>query len=909
MKIGLPCVVLSTLITVNCYAQKKSDLSEEKIGTPIYQMKPISVQSRWAKEVSPSNVLKEYPRPQLQRNNWQNLNGLWEYAIADTSLEKPSKFDGTILVPFPIESSLSGVQKTLTADKVLWYRRTLLMPSLKVDERMILNFGAVDWYSTVYINDKEVGKHTGGYQSFSYDITDFLKSGQNEILVKVYDPTDQGANPHGKQVLKPANIYYTSSSGIWQTVWLEKVFNDHVTRLKSAPDIDKGIVKIDITTTDVRTNLILEVTAMMNGKVVSSKTKPILSNLKKNQGMLTTSMTLDIPKARLWSPDDPFLYDLSIKLTKGKNTLDEVKSYFGMRKIDIQKDEKGADRIFLNNKYTYNLGVLDQGFWPEGLYTAPTDEALSFDIKAIKSLGFNTIRKHIKVEPERWYYHADKIGLLVWQDFVNPPQSLPEGSKPIFETEVNETIEQLYNHPCIITWVLFNERWGVYDQKRLTEWVKKLDPNRLINGHSGELLYVNNELRAPSDNPWISSDMTDVHSYPNPMIPPGQPNKARVLGEFGGVGVPVPGHEWDDTQGWGYIQVTSSELKDQYSRMMEQLKELERAGLSGSIYTQPFDVEGEENGLLTYDREIVKIPVNEIRLINKKMVEETNGFRLDPNFTIANNVNPNDNDGRYAELLDKYKKGDQDSALLRRLILMAFRSKDTINAKQISADYIMHLKYPYSNENIKFINKITNTSRDKGFEIFLKHSEKVDAVLGENNAIRKVKQIISAEEIEPYKTNNSKPDWDAIEQRVTTKYGSIGEELVLGKRMLYYGLEMDPPDWKNYGKYYVLYFDKALTHPDYYINNVTWLLFQHVENVQILEYALNVMEYDIKTWDQTPQAMDTYANLLHKLKKSNEAIKWEEKALYLKKGAPDEKLFAETLQKMKSGQPTWPTNN
>jgi hypothetical protein len=900
-KINILIGLLNSII-LSCYAQNQA------IIPPNFKMAPIHMESRWAKDVDPTNALNEYPRPQLQRKKWQNLNGIWEYSITDSSSNLPTKFDGQILVPYPIESALSGVKKNLMPDQLLWYKKIIQRPIANANDRILLNFGAVDWQATIYINGKFVGDHTGGYQNFSYDVTSFLKPGNNELLVKVYDPSDQGPNPHGKQVLHPANIYYTASSGIWQTVWLEAVPTTRITHFKATPDIDKGLLDIVIGTTGKVDNTILEVTTSANGEIVNT-TKKTISTTVEHGKFASVNIQVNIPNEKLWSPDDPFLYDLTIKILKKNKTIDEVKSYFGMRKIDIQKDEKGIDRIFLNNKYTYNLGILDQGFWPEGLYTAPTDEALSFDIKTIKSLGFNTIRKHIKIEPDRWYYHADKIGVLVWQDFVNPTQDLRAGSKPIFEKEVRETMEQLHNHPSIITWVLFNERWGAYDQQRLTEWVKKNDPSRIVNGHSGELLYVDNQLREQANAPWISSDMADVHSYPDPRMPPSKPNQARVLGEFGGVGVPVPGHEWDDMQGWGYIQATPEELKNKYARMIQELKGLERAGLSASIYTQPFDVEGEENGLLTYDRSIIKIPVNEIRSLNKQLVNQTGGFSLDQNFIIASNMDLNDNDNRYEELLNQYKTGNRDSAFLRRLILIAIRKKDLDQTTNIGNDYINTLTTPFSKENLKFISNITNTTKDKGFELFIKNQEKVDDVLGASSVLMKITKIINDEEIAPAYVSKVIPNWDSIQLKLKNKYGDIGEELAMGKRMIYYGFEADSKDWKNYGKYYVLYFEKALKHPLYDINTLTWILFEHVNDPRVLEFASGVMKYAIQTWDQSPEAYDTYANLLHKINNSSEAIKWEEKALQMKKGAPDEKVYADILQKMKSGQPTWPTNN
>ncbi|RAK38596.1 UNVERIFIED_ORG: glycosyl hydrolase family 2 [Chitinophaga ginsengisegetis] len=889
---SLLCII-SNIIFAQGNERQKKPIDYEK-----YHSKPTPLVTRWAKDVTPGNTLKDYPRPQMVRKDWKNLNGLWEYAITDSNVISPFFFDGSILVPYPLESALSGVQKSLSPEKRLWYRTNISNPSLNNTERILLHFGAIDWQMVLFINNVMVGQHTGGYNSFYFDITNYLKSGDNELLIKVYDPSDKGLNPHGKQVLNPGNIYYTPSSGIWQTVWLEKVPESYIDDFKLSCNIDNNSISVNIKTTTKEKNLAIEAVVKTQGKVIATKKVPLPGE--------TADINIDIPNSHLWSPDDPFLYDLSFKLLKNKETIDSVDSYFGMRKIDIQKDTKGFDRIFLNNKYTYNLGILDQGFWPEGLYTAPTDEALEFDIKAVKAMGFNTIRKHIKIEPDRWYYHADKIGVLVWQDFVNPPHSLPDGSKPIFEGETSTTINQLFNHPCIISWVVFNERWGAYDQKRITEFVKKIDTTRIVNGHSGELLFVDNQLREPSLTPWESSDVTDVHSYPEPRTPPGLPGKAKVLGEFGGVGVSVFGHEWDDIQGWGYIQVKPIELKSRYENMTKMLKDLEANGLSASIYTQPYDVEGEENGLLTYDREIIKIPIDELRSINKIII---NQLSTDTGFIIANNIDIKDNDDKFGELLNKYEKGDRDSIFLRRLTLMAIRKKDQKTATKVGNDYLGQMSYPFSKENLTFMFKTIRTSKDVGFKIFQNHVEKVNSRIGEKMAELKIKEIINNEEIEPFLVNDKKtPNWDSIQHSIINKYGSLGEELILGKRMIYYYTVTQ--DWKNFGKYYMLYFQKALKHPEYLINNITWPIFEHVNDVKILEFAAEVMRYDLETWDShNAEAYDTYANLLHKLNNSKKAIEWEEKALKMKKGAFNEKIFVETLQKMKAGLPTWPQNN
>ena len=564
-----------------------------------WQMQQIPVQTRWAKEVSPDNALIEYPRPQLVRNDWQNLNGLWDYAITGKDTSVPTHYYGKILVPYPIESALSGVKKQVKPEELLWYRRTFRKPVLQKNEKLLLHFGAVDWQATVFVNNKQVAFHSGGYGNFSADITSALKNGDNEIVVKVYDPTDQGPNPHGKQVLNPRDIWYTPVTGIWQTVWLEKVPAIYIESLKMTPDPDNSLLNLTIITNDRQSE---NVEVVVDNKVVRA-----VSN--KPQQLIIENM-------KWWSPEDPFLYDIIVRLVSTGKIRDEVQSYFGMRKVEVKKDTSGCYRIFFNNKYVFNLGTLDQGFWPDGIYTAPTDEALAFDIKAIKAMGFNTIRKHIKREPDRWYYHCDKLGIWVWQDMINPSFKLDDEAKKIFEQECRENIEQLYNHPSIITWTLFNEKWGQYDQQRLSAWIKQLDTTRLLNGHSGEILYVNEKLRSPSPNAWAGSDIADVHSYPDPMIAPAIEGKARVLGEFGGIGVFIPDHQWLANNAWGYIQVTPAALAGKYTVMNQHLKLLEQEGLTASIYTQPFDVEGEQNGLMTYDREVIKIPFKDLQKIH-----------------------------------------------------------------------------------------------------------------------------------------------------------------------------------------------------------------------------------------------------------------------------------------------------
>jgi beta-galactosidase/beta-glucuronidase len=568
-------------------------------NTP-WRMQPVAVETRWARQVSPLNALPEYPRPQMVRNNWQNLNGLWKYAITAWDAGLPSKYDGEILLPFPIESALSGVATPLYPTQRLWYKRSIIKPDTRNGKRILLHFGAVDWKATVYLNGKIIGSHLGGYQHFSFDITASLRPGENELVVSVFDPTNMGNNPHGKQTLRPRNILYTANSGIWQTVWMETVPPAYISSLYMTPDIDANCLELHVYTSMNDKDYAIEAIATTSGNKISSTI-----------GAPGSLLELPVENPHLWSPDDPFLYQLEVRLLYKGKVVDTISSYFGMRKIEVRNE-----RIYLNNKYLYNLGVLDQGYWPEGLYTAPTDSALLFDIQTIKDMGFNTIRKHVKLEPDRWYYHCDKTGILVWQDMVTCA-GYSNFAASEFETENDENMLQLHNFPSIIVWVLFNEGWGKYDQQRLTEWMKKMDPSRLIDGHSGENL----DEDAPYylKDMWASSDIVDIHRYPGPALAPEMPGKARVLGEWGGVRVSIPGRQWNLSKGWGYIDVPAARFAEQYNYMVRKLSRYEKDGLSGSIYTQPYDVESEENGLMTYDREVMKIPIATLKKINAQV--------------------------------------------------------------------------------------------------------------------------------------------------------------------------------------------------------------------------------------------------------------------------------------------------
>lgn len=873
--------ILSLLLLTKCIGQNK----------PGWKIQQTSLRTKWADDVRQNSSIDEYPRPQMRREKWQNLNGIWNYAITDRNSNMPSHFKGEILVPYPIESALSGVKRQLLPTQVLWYKRRFFI-SNDYNQRVILHFGAVDWQASVFVNGKDVGSHTGGYTAFSCDITEALEKDSNELIVKVFDPTDQGIGPHGKQALNPINIYYTASSGIWQTVWIEKVGINHIKSLRINPDINNSAVNVVVLGSSV--DCLVEVTAKQGKKVVANV-----------EGKVNQNIVLPIRNVKLWSPETPFLYDLEVKLKKRDSIVDNIESYFGMRNVTIQKDVDGFERIFLNNKPYYNLGALDQGFWPEGLYTAPTDKALAFDIALIKAMGFNTIRKHIKVEPARWYFHADKIGILVWQDFVNPNQGLPDGSRNEFEKQVKETIDQLYNYPCITTWVVFNEKWGQYDQKRITEWVKKYDFSRLVNGHSGELLYVNDKLRSPSPNAYEGSDMTDVHSYLYPRMPPYLTGKVRVLGEYGGAGAAVQGHLWDDlAKGWGYDSINNlKSLRNKYSAMVDSLVVLKKEGLSASIYTQPFDVESEQNGLITYDRKIVKIPFDTIQAINKRLVIQDNNNwigKVKLSLTTAR-----EDERSYEELLTEYKKGRRDSFFLRSLAILAQLNGNKIDAKELSDEYLRLVKNPLDQSNLKFIIKFTKSTDDIGFWILYNNMLSVNHILGKDQAEAILTGIIENRHVTPFVSNNNVPKWDDILQTVKRKYGKLGEETVLQAQVLY---AVDHKDWNLFKTCAPRWFDEYGSNRFWVgndlLNNIAWSAFEHSLDRDVLETALKMSKKTLQI-DQPALRIDTYANILYKLGRIKDAIMWEEKAVESKKGADDEAIYIEILNKMKNGKATW----
>jgi beta-galactosidase/beta-glucuronidase len=599
--VGLICV----LAIFGCFCSKESE-SVEKPWQPVEG----KIMTRWAKDVTPGTAHSEYPRPQMKREEWKNLNGMWEYAIQLEEEKFPEQYDGFILVPFPVESALSGVKKPVGKENRLWYRRTFTVPGEWSKKRILLNFEAVDWETTVWVNGRKIGTHRGGYDPFSFDITDALKKrGNQEIVFSVWDPINEGTQPRGKQVRDPHGIWYTSVTGIWGTVWMEPVEQTHIQSIRIIPDIDAGEVHVIAHCPDKALGYQVEV-EVYDGESTGIKAKgPVGERI---------SLTLNDPK--LWYPDAPILYDLAVELKDSQDrAIDHIESYFGMRKISVQEDEFGINRLFLNNQVQFMIGPLDQGWWPDGLYTAPTDEALRYDLEVTKKLGMNMLRKHVKIEPRRFYYWCDRLGLLVWQDMPNGDSHIGREGKDIertpesagqFEVELKRMIDNLCNHPSIVMWVPFNEGWGQYDTSRIVDWIKRLDPTRLVDNASG----------------WADrgvGDVHDVHSYPGPDAPANEPNRAAVLGEFGGLGLPIKSHTWQDEKNWGYRSFENAEdLTNAYLELIKKLSVLVEVGLSAAVYTQTTDVEIEVNGLMTYDRAIIKMDAEHIAKINEELYKK-----------------------------------------------------------------------------------------------------------------------------------------------------------------------------------------------------------------------------------------------------------------------------------------------
>lgn len=585
-----------------------------------WQMVKGKIVTSWAEQVGPGNALVEYPRPQLQRSSWTNLNGLWQYTIVPLSGGDaiPATVQGTILVPFAIESALSGVGKTVGKDSVLWYQTTFNVDAKRNDKKILLHFGAVDWQADVYVNGAKAGSHKGGYDPFSFDITSYLKKGaKQQLAVRVWDPSDDGPQPRGKQVKRPQSIWYTPVTGIWQTVWTETVPTTYIAGTRQTPDVDKRSVTVtaQVENFNQATDQLV-ITAWKGTEKVAEQTSAPGKEV---------SLAVDNPQ--LWTPDNPFLYDLKVAIVRKGKTVDEVKSYFAMRKISMAKDADNIQRMLLNDQFVFQYGPLDQGWWPDGLYTAPTDEALKFDIVKTKEMGFNMIRKHVKVEPARWYYHCDQLGMLVWQDMpsgdmgnrwemrpgvygrASDKERTPE-SENIFRTEWKEIINDLYNFPSIVVWVPFNEAWGQFKTKEIVNETIQLDPSRLVNTASGGN-FVN------------VGHIIDLHNYPEPLMPDPDlfgAGRVLVLGEFGGLGLPVENHTWQDKNNWGYQSFkTKEELYNRYEEFINRIPALIEKGLSAAVYTQTTDVEIETNGLMTYDRKVIKFPVDKLKTLHGKL--------------------------------------------------------------------------------------------------------------------------------------------------------------------------------------------------------------------------------------------------------------------------------------------------
>ena len=585
----------------------------------------MTLKTRWADEAMCDLPLPEYPRPQMVRENWLNLNGMFDFAITDDDEEWCDEYEDKIRVPFAVESCLSGVCKRVDDDELLWYRKKITLPESFKGKRTLLHFGAVDWECKVYINKKEVGGHTGGYGPFSIDITDALTDGENELVVRVYDPTDEGWQNRGKQASESHGFWYTSTSGIWQTVWMEAVSENYIAAYKATPDIDTGVIAI-------KTDIIGE--GDLKIKIYDGETVVAEKEISKDD-------KISVPDMKLWSPESPFLYDFVLELSAGGEVSDSIKGYFGMRKYSIGEHE-GYNRLFLNNEPYFQKGLLDQGYWSDGGMTPPTDEAMIYDIEKMKDLGFNMLRKHIKVEPARWYYHCDRLGMLVWQDMVsggkalnvfhagvlpnvygvlNPIINLTKKDNAYkifnrdriewrlqFEEELFEMIDCLYNYTSICCWVPFNEGWGQFDAKRIGDAIKEADPSRFVDHASG----------------WYDQkgcDFRSMHKYILPVILPKYDGRPIVLSEYGGYSQKIRGHVWNWEKSFGYqMYANKVALTNAYKNLHEkQIIPNIKKGLSATVYTQVSDVEFEVNGILSYDRELVKIDEDVIRDLNAKM--------------------------------------------------------------------------------------------------------------------------------------------------------------------------------------------------------------------------------------------------------------------------------------------------
>lgn len=586
-------------------------------AAPPWKIAPAPLVTRWAAEVDPANVLPEYPRPTLTRPRWRNLNGPWEFepAAPTDALPTGRALAETILVPFPWESALSGVRRQLPTQRA-FYRRTFAVPAdwTTGGQRLLLNFEAVDWEATVYVNGRLAGQHRGGYDPFSFDVTPLLAAaGPQELIVVVHDPGNDQGIATGKQAnarfADPQRYTYCPSSGIWQSVWLEPVPARYVADFRVSPDIDRQHVEVTVHPDAQDAALTAEVVARLGDRVIG-----------RSEGPANAPLLVPVPNPHLWWPHDPFLYDLEVILKQEGRVLDRVGGYFGMRKIAlgaVRENNRGpVQKLFLNHRFVFQIGPLDQGYWPDGIYTAPTDAALRWEVDGIKAWGFNMVRKHIKVEPRRWYYHCDRAGLLVWQDMPGTFKLRTDAEKDQFESELRRLVTTHYNHPSIVNWIVFNEHWGAYDVERLTRQVMALDPSRLVTGNTGidagrpnldyEVGHIrsNHHYRAPT-NPWPSG------------------TRATVNGEFGAIGYNLPGHLWDPDGPWVHNSYAGREAATaEYEKFFQQLLQFKtQDALSGAVYTQWTDVENELNGLYTYDRQVEKLDRARVTAANRALWE------------------------------------------------------------------------------------------------------------------------------------------------------------------------------------------------------------------------------------------------------------------------------------------------
>ena len=591
------------------------------------------IKTKWAEEVSPTNAHPEYPRPQMLRPEWKSLNGLWDYAVTPKSEACPKAFDGKILVPFAIESSLSGVGKALTPEDALWYSTSFTVPSNWKGKRLILNFDAVDWKAEVFVNDIKVGSHTGGYTRFSLDVTPYVKSGANSLVVRVEDASDNDFQPRGKQVKEPRGIWYTSVSGIWQSVWIEPVAPAHITDYNVVSSVADKAINVTVDAAGVQEGDVVKVFLLDGGIGYSTETanaaKPaadgMYSVLASGMAVPGGTVTLNVRNPKLWSPESPYIYGLDIQILRAGKIIDRVAAYAPMREVSAYKKNGNTLLMGLNGGGLFQLGPLDQGWWPDGLYTAPTDEALKFDIQKTKDFGFNMIRKHVKVEPDRWYYYCDQLGMIVWQDMPSFAVSKKWGmyyygegedwpaspeAKANYYKEWGEILNQFKKFQCIAVWVPFNEAWSQFDTKDVVAFTKMTDPTRLVNQSSG--------------GSWEEGvgDILDNHHYPYPAFRMWDKAMINVLGEYGGIGFPVQGHLWQADKNWGYVQYKSGdEVLAEYADFAEQLKQLIKQGCSAAVYTQTTDVEIEVNGLMTYDRKVIKMDEKKLRAVNEGIIK------------------------------------------------------------------------------------------------------------------------------------------------------------------------------------------------------------------------------------------------------------------------------------------------